>query len=227
MDDLGTFVEQWEGDYQSRLKQVSLLDPSEASTLSLEQREYFAHLFWHVRGHFAEFLWILGSKAPDKKSKQVVLDNIADEFGARSDEHTSHEVLYNRFAESLGADTTMTPVDDAYYPTFLREYNQDHLRFMLGNDWNTCSALFSGYESLDNSDYGAVEEIGKAWGLDRHSLEFFEVHRKSDHFGEVSSELDRIWKEDQSAVTNGFTFIGKHQLAMWQELSTTIFGYEG
>ncbi len=226
MGGLTDYISTWETDYQSRQANIPLLKPEQAKGLTPTQRKYFAELFWHVRGHFAEFLWVLGSKAPDRKSKLVVVDNIADEFGARAENHTSHEVLYNRFAASLGSNTAEYPIGDINYPVFLLEYNRDHLRFLLKNSWDVCAAAFSAYERLDNFDYGAVEEIGKMWGLDKKALEFYEVHRGGHHFREVSEDLMGTWKRDSAAVKKGFEFIGDHQLGMWNNLSNAVFNYK-
>ena len=220
MDELADYITRWENDYQARLSQIPLLDQEQARKLSSSQKKYFAQLFWHARGHFAEFLWVLGSRAPDRKSKLIILENIADEFGARDDDHTAHELLYNRFARALGADTREQITLDA--PQFLKDYNREHLKFLLRAPWDACSAAFSAYERLDNFDYGAVEEIGKSWLLDRNDLQFFEVHRKSDHFGEVSEGLRKIHTENSQALERGFKFIGDHQIKMWNDLSGAI-----
>jgi len=226
-ESLDTFLRQWEQEYQTQLDTIPLLDPQQANALSPQQRKYFAELFWHVRGHFAEFLFLLANLATNRNKRLMIVDNIADELGARADGHTAHDVLYNRFSKALGADTERYILASSPYPQFLRDYNQTHLKFFLDEPWDVCDAAFSSYEYLDNADYGAVEKVGKAWGLSRKELEFFEVHRKSDHFGEVSEDLSEIWVQDNKTVQRGFDFIGNHQLKMWRELSDVIFNYEG
>jgi len=216
---LKQYISNWEKNYQNRLRRIPIFNPKTAKELNAKRRQHFSELFWHVRGHFADFLWVHGSRAPDRKSKLIVLDNIADEFGAREETHISHEVLYNRFAKALGANTAEYPVTNRHYYDFLRDYNKEHLKFLLNENWDKCSAAFSAYERLDNFDYGAVEELGKSWELDPYALQFFEVHRKGDHFGEVSKPLNKIWRKNPQDVKKGFKFIGDHQIKMWKELS--------
>ena len=78
--DLNEFISEWEQKYRSEIDQVAVFDPEQTSNWSMEKKRYFAKIFYHIRGHFHDFLWFMGSHAPDAHTKQIVLNNIAEEF---------------------------------------------------------------------------------------------------------------------------------------------------
>jgi hypothetical protein len=102
---LKEFVESLDLLYIEKLKQIALFDPKKSSLLSLEQKQLFCKVFYHLRGHFHDFLWVMGNFLPNEGLKQIVLTNISEEFGMRC----SHEQLYVRFAEALGVDMVIPP----------------------------------------------------------------------------------------------------------------------
>ncbi len=217
---LADFLKQWDESNSRFHKQIELFDPDKTKQLIRQQQRYFAEVFYHVRAHFGDFLWVLGTRAPDKRSKQLILENYAEEFGG---DGPSHERLYLDFAQELGADVTRA---DSYLP-FMQDYNATHVNFLRTHDWETCMIAFSAYERLDNLDYKDLERVIKSFGLSGKALTFFQVHKHVQHFQMVSRDLQAYWDKDSKKVEYGFTFIGDHQNWMWKNLSDTVFAFQG
>ena len=93
---LEEFVESIDLIYKEKLQKIALFDPQKSSLLSLEQKQLFCKVFYHLGGHFHDFLWVMGNFLPNEQLKQIVLTNISEEFGMRC----SHEQLYARLPKS-------------------------------------------------------------------------------------------------------------------------------
>lgn len=87
--------------YKERVKTIPIFDNIKIKSLCTEQRKLFAKTFYHIRGHFHNFLWYIGNFTNNKSFKKIVVDNIADELNY---EGYSHEKLYFIFAEEFGID---------------------------------------------------------------------------------------------------------------------------
>jgi len=224
---LDNFIRNWDQQYKAAQSEIRILNPFLAGMLNKNRQGYFAKTFWHARGHFGDFLWLLASHAPDFESKKIILSNIEDELGANDPANDAHEQLYIRFANAVGAEVRRSWVDDKYYLPEIRRYNKGHLDFLLNHNWNTSMAAFSAFELLDNHDYDALDKVAKSFGLDEKERQYFIVHKDSDHFGEVSQGLEQRWQNDHHQVLVAFQFIGSHQLKMWKDLSEAVFNYSG
>ena len=220
---LMTFLEGWEKEYNTLIANIDLFDPQKTCMWSQEQAQHFVRAFYHVRGHFHEFLWHLGNFAPNKSSKDVILNNICDELGGSG---CSHEELYRIFAEGLCVDIVKEHLEETTYLPFIRDYNKGHIKWMYENDWQTRISGFAAFEYLDKVDYLKCKKIPQSLGCTGKELTFFNVHIVVDHFESV---LDRllidVWGTDQLKVEDGFNFIANHQVRMWQNLSDEIFNY--
>lgn len=216
------FLYKWDHDYSSSLKKIDLFNPLLTSQWTQAQKTYFARLFYHVRGHFHDFLWFLGNHASSKLIKDIILTNIAEEFNSSA---KSHEQMYIDFASSHGADLTEEVIENKNHLPFIQEYNRGHLRWLTHQSEEERFAAFSAYERLDNIDYKYLAELASSLNTPRKGLLFFKVHLNAQHFGTTERNLSTIWGENPSYVKDSFTFIGEHQLKMWRTLSDTIFEY--
>src|SRR5579872_3617609 len=133
LDELHLFLEDWDKRYFEEIKKIPLFDKNLTRKWNKEQKQLFVKLLYHQRAHFDDILWFMGNFAPDQESKQMIIDNISDEFGMKG---VSHEKLYLDFAKSMDVDLTYELLDEKYYYSFLREYNQGHLRWLRDNDWD-------------------------------------------------------------------------------------------
>ncbi|MCP4475137.1 MAG: iron-containing redox enzyme family protein [Gammaproteobacteria bacterium] len=218
-EQLQDFLSDWDARYQQGVDKLPLFKPAITQQWSEVQQQQFVRLFYHARGHFYKFLWLLGNEAPNQADKAIILANIQEEFG---EEGLSHEKLYEIFAQTLGVEVRDEFFYDFYHAPYLKEYNLTHLTWLDAQDWQGKSAAFSAYERLDNIDYQHLENLASSLGVKGNGLAFFKVHNKADHFDRTVAMLEKIWANDRQQVNRAFAFIGRHQLNMWTWLSTTL-----
>ena len=223
---LDTFVKQWTGEMRHMYREIPLFDMNSVKSLTPEQKAYFAKVFYHLRGHAHELLWITGSSSPNLEAKSAILDNYTDEFGKTG---KSHEQLYLKFAKALDVDLSTEYAHEKFYLPFAREFNRDHLRYFIHGDWETKASSFAAIELLDNVDYPLLYSLGKSFGINESSLSFFKVHIPVEHYDQASEAfgLKTIWNRNSRKVTDAFKFIGEHQIKMWNELGRVVLSYNG
>lgn len=221
--DLLNFLESWDIEYGQKVKSLPLFDVNKTAQWSLKQKTHFVKVFYHCRGHFHEFLWFLANYAPDKKFKDIIIENITDELGVNG---YSHEQLYALSADAVGVDITREYIEQETYLPFAKEFNQGHLKWLRKNDWDKRISAFAALERLDKVDYIKGKKIAESIGLQGKELTFFNVHIHVDHFDRVlkGAILD-IWERNSLAVKEAFSFILNHQIKMWHNLSDEIFSY--
>ena len=98
-DTLQEFLKNWDINYKTEISRIDLFNTDLTSTLSNQKKSYFVKAFYHIRGHFHDFLWFMGNHAPSEYAKKIIANNIVEEFGKS---YNSHEQLYYDFAKSLG-----------------------------------------------------------------------------------------------------------------------------
>ncbi len=218
---LPEFLTSWDERNLAAHCEIDLFQPEKSGQLTREQRIYFAKIFYHARGHFHDFLWFMGSHAPNHAQKKKIIDNITEEFGGSR----SHEELYIDFATSLGADLTRELVQGENYLPWLRDFNRGHLEYLQAHDWDGRLAAFLAYERLDNVDYQDLLRLVESFGVtDPNGLMFFKVHSLVHHFDMANKgDLERIWAARPDVVTDAFDFIAEHQNRMWRRLSEEVF----
>jgi hypothetical protein len=220
MEILEGFLKSWEKQYNDKNKSIDLFDRKKTKNLTKEQKRFFANAFYHARGHFYRFLWYIGSYAQNEAEKQVVLDNIKEEFGGSLD---SHEQLYIEFAKALGGDVNDEIITERTNLPFIKEFNKAHVDWLMTHDWDSKWAAFSAYERLDNVDYENLYLLAESFGLKGKPLVFFEVHREVEHYEHASHLLQKIWDNNPESVKAAFKFIGENQIHLWEELSDAVF----
>jgi hypothetical protein len=216
------FLKVWETEYKEKAAKIGIFTDA-AKTLTKRQRQHFARLFYHARGHFKDFIWLVGSSAPTVAYRKVILENILDEMGGLDSTHVSHEQLYLNFALALDPAFKSELKTEKNYVSFLRAFNNGHIQQLLKSSWEEKWALFAAYELLDNADYGNLDKLVEHMNLPNKARVFFEVHRDGNHFGETKRLLEHLWKENPKIVKKSFEFIGNHQLKMWRQLSKEVF----
>lgn len=205
--------------YTTKLKKIALFNPHKACLLSLDQKQKFCKVFYHLRGHFHDFLWIMGNFLPHEDLKKIVLTNISEEFGMRC----SHEQLYIRFAEALDVNILEEIKEETHYLEFAKAFNQEHRKWLLDHDWEYKMSAFSAYERLDNVDYPYLSELAKTFEISDYALSFFQVHTVVRHFESTEEQIGKIWEKNKEKVILAFYFIYNHQLQMWSSLADTVF----
>lgn len=218
-----SFLMEWDDYYQQKIANIPLFDCHKTSQWTLEQKAHFIKVFYHCRGHFHELMWFIACYAPDNKSKDIILKNIADEIGENS---LSHEKLYGITAQAVGVDIMKEYIDHETYLPFCKEFNRGHLKWLNEHDWEGKISAFAALERLDNCDYVKGKALAESLGLKGKELTFFNVHIHVDHFGDVlRNGLVDVWETQPSKIKEAFYFIADHQIKMWQDLSNEIFNY--
>ena len=219
---LSEFIEQWKSWYSREIRRLApFKNLSLWEQKPLEWGRSFVRYFYDARGHFDRFLFLVGSRADNEAQKEVVLDNLRDEFGGSG---KSHEELYFLFAEQLGCDVSQAVAEK----DTMDKFNEGHLKWLSTHDADHRWAAFSAYEALDNIDYENLYELAKRLGASGDGLLFFEVHKKVAHYGATEKLLEEIWERNPEAVVAGFDFIGRHQLWLWRYwLPDSVFSMTG
>ena len=207
------FLKNWDFNYTSQISKIDLFNPTITAQYRDEQIKYFVKIFYHSRGHFKDFLWHLGNHAPNKVLKDIILKNIEEEFNG---DYISHEQMYIDFAKQMGVNLTNVILNEEYYLPTIREFNNNHIRWLYQKPWDTQFAAFSAYERLDKTDYEALTAIFPKEHI------FFTTHRKAEHFEKTYNELFTIWEKDWQDVSIAFDFIAKTQVKMWKDLSDAV-----
>ncbi|MDF1760532.1 MAG: iron-containing redox enzyme family protein [Coxiellaceae bacterium] len=217
------YLSRWDAKYKQEIKTIDLFNADKTSTWSLKQKQFFIKVFYHLRGHFAEFLWYMGNFAPDASTKEMILRNIRDEFNQNG---LSHEQLYFLFAEAFDVDLTFELLDETAYLPFAREYIDGQLRWLRTKDWSNRLAFFAAIERLDNVDYLNFHDIAVSMGAEKKALTFFNVHICADHFeGILASAFGELWQQNQDLVKHVFEFVKDYQVGMLSKLSEAVFSY--
>lgn len=220
--ELSSFLEEWDNYYLNLVKDIELFDPEKTKNWNKKQVEHFVRTFYHVRGHFHEFLFFLANFAPDNEGKEMVLKNITDEIGLN---HISHEKLYHIFAEQLGVEILHSEmIEEKTNLTFIKEFNKGYINALSDVSWSDKVSAFAALERLDNVDYNNTKLIAESLGVTGTGLTFFNVHMNSKHFDHVLEDCFReAWEEDSKSCKNNFYFVADYQSKMWQQLSDEIF----
>ncbi|MEN9561708.1 MAG: hypothetical protein RIQ56_981 [Candidatus Parcubacteria bacterium] len=228
MESLRKFLQAWEPQYDRAAQAIAMFDQTRPLEWTQDQKGFFARTLYHSRGHFYKFLWHLGSRAQSKEQKEVILDNIRDEFGIGADgvSRFSHEQLYWHFADAVGVNTDAIIREEILGEKtnlpFIKEFNQGHLEWIMTKPWDYVWGAFSAYERLDNLDYENLYRLAVRLGVSGKALVFYEVHREVEHYESATPLLEAIWDRDPDAVRAGFDFIGQHQLSMWRHMNDAI-----
>ncbi len=220
------FLNDWEADYNAKAALIPIFTDDYAANWSNTQKQSFAAYFYHIRGHFVDFLWFLGNQAPERRYKEIVLKNIADELSLDS---RSHEALFFQFSDELGINLRSEYIEGKYNLPVIKAYNKEHLLWLNTHSWSACFAAFSAYERLDNLDYTNLLKLIKGFNLSKKAEIFFVMHRQIEHFGVTLQIVNELWDTNREEVIAGFNFIAEHQINIWEiltDLTTNPVGTE-
>lgn len=221
--ELKVFLKSWDETYKQKAALIPLFMDTATSKWNSEQKRFFVKIFYHVRGHFHDFLWHMGNHAESKRAKEIILHNIMEEFGGHAQ---SHEKLYIDFAKSLGAhDINDEILNQQNNLSFIQKFNYGHIEWLMNHKWDDNLSLFSAYERLDNVDYTNLMKLIKSLGVPEKDSVFFKVHMGVKHFEATETNLLEIWIKNKQIVIDAFKFIASHQLQMWENLSNVVEGY--
>ena len=217
---LNHYLFEWDKTYNDQIQTVELFDTNQVKLWTDQQKKSFVSVFYHLRGHFSDFLWYMGSFAPNESAKKLIIRNIMDEFNYQG---YSHDQLYLHFASAFDVDLKHELIDNHHYAQFAKAYIDGQLRWLRDHTWEERLAAFAAIERLDNIDYLNFKNVAINMGAAGSHLTFFNVHISADHFESIlNNHLINLWKENEDLVKNVFEFILEYQNKMLTTLSDYI-----
>lgn len=227
VDTLDGFLRNIDRKQNLAYSQIRLFDESEITKLTDPQKKWFVKVFYHTRGHFDRLLWTRLVNSTEKEDKIKILTYIAEEAGLEDGQNrSSHEKLFEKFANSLGVNLTPEVTEREGNLPFVQDFNFKLINWFKKSPRKMNEILFGAYEKRDNGDYEHALKTAKALGVSGEGLDFFEVHRNANHFEKTSGNLQEYWNDNPNIVKMGFQMIYANQLQMWQNLSDTVFSYQ-
>lgn len=214
---LHRYLEQIDNRYLASTQKIDLFNPEFSLQWTKQRKEAFAGVFYHLRGHFVNFMWYVANFTSNSAIKQMILDNYAEELGL--EHNKSHEALYGDFAAACHINIHDEIVEQTHNVKFVRDFNQNHLRWLSQHSHAAQFAAFSAYERLDNIDYPLLHRLASQFNLTEKELLFFRVHFDVEHFDSTFPVLEKLWCSEQQDVCTAFEFIYSTQIAMWQQLN--------
>ncbi|KTC96069.1 iron-containing redox enzyme family protein [Legionella erythra] len=218
---LQAFLAHSDSMYRASLDTIPLFDADQTQHWTRQQKQYFAATFYHLRGHFINFMWYMANFSSNEHIKLAILNNIHEEIGTGT--RFSHEMLYDRFATECQVNIHEEMLSETFYLPFAREFNKKHLQWLTSHSEEERIAAFAAYERLDNLDYPLLVNLAKSLQISQQGMAFFNVHVHVTHFDSVLDLLLPLWEAEQHKVKAAFEFIYTHQRQMWSNLSHTIF----
>ncbi|CAM3020953.1 Uncharacterised protein [Legionella steigerwaltii] len=215
------FLHQADLDYRQSLSFIPLFDPEKTCSWSATQKKNFASIFYHLRGHFINFVWYIANFSCSELTKKIILENIHEELGIGS--RFSHEMLFERFAKECGVDIHDEIINETNYLPFAKGFNKTHLQWLAEHDEEERIAAFAAYERLDNLDYLHLVQLADSINLSQHASTFFKVHAHVTHFDSTLELILPIWEKNPDKVIQSLHFIYTHQHQMWRNLSNHVF----
>jgi hypothetical protein len=217
--DLANFINSWDICYKSSIEQIDIFKPELTSQWSEKQKQCFAKIFYHARGHFHDFLWYVGNHATDKETKDIILKNISEELNGSA---KSHEQMYLEFAKSVGSDVSDEFVTEKNYIDEIKKFNHGHLEWLSNHDADERFVAFAAYERLDNIDYSYLLNLVQSLQVSGKGQIFFKVHASVEHFAPTENKLEHIWNSSDNKLKKSFEFIANHQIHMWKTISDYV-----
>ena len=217
--DLSNYIDKTINSYSDQVRKLPLFADDFASCLTLKQKKLFIKIFYHARGKFHDFLWYVGSNTQNAKVKKIVIQNISEEFNGSA---ASHEEMYMHFANHFNVDLTKEFLINKYYIKSVRDFNNNHIDYLVNHNDDHRISAFSAYEKLDNVDYPFLLEFASKMGAKGKALIFFKVHAAVEHFESTKDVLENIWGRNSDAVKKSFEFITNNQMFLWNSLFNEI-----
>lgn len=215
------FLNDWDHRYQSVVSKNPLFDNKITASWTSQQKQLLVGYLYHIRGHFHDLLWEMGTSAPSSEYKEMIITNIRDEFGGRG---LSHEHMYFLFARHFNIELQNELVENRYYADFIREYQKTVLLWFKQQTWDKKLAAFAAVERLDNIDYANLLSLARSLGqLAPKQEAFFIIHINVAHFSEaIKASLLTTWKKSRAIIEESFAIVLDIQTAMWQDLYTNV-----
>ena len=168
-------------------------------TLTQDELKEYAKQYYHFVKHFPRFVSSVHSNCEDRKTRDMLMQNLADEEGYKTGVN-NHPELWMNFAKSLGL--TEDEVRNSA-PLRETEYLVDGMYELTRSpEIELGLAALYAYESqVPEISKTKVEGLQKFYGINNYeSVEYFKVHEEADIYhskDELDAILERCSNEDE------------------------------
>lgn len=218
------FLQQKDQEYQSALAKITLFDVRQIQSWTGVQKQHFAAILYHLRAHIINFIWYYANSSTDDAIKQRVINSIQEELGG--ERRFFQDLLYEQFAQECGINITREILEEKYYFSFAKEFNQTYLEWLEDHDSDEITAAFAAYEHLHSLEYPYLHSLVHSLNLSPKALQFFHIDKKDEYFEVSFSALTSVWQKTPEKIISTFQFIYAHQLQMWKDLNNTLMSIE-
>ncbi|MBA3706603.1 MAG: CADD family putative folate metabolism protein [Bacteroidetes bacterium] len=148
-------------------------------TLTKEELQEYAKQYYHFVKHFPRFVSCVHSNCDDVNTRQILLENLADEEGFKTG-IADHPRLWLNFAQSLGL--TEAEVKTAEPLREVEDLVDGMYELTRSPEFTLGLAALYAYESqVPEISKTKIEGLKKFYGIDSDkAIEFFKVHEEAD-----------------------------------------------
>ncbi len=187
--------------------------------LSLDELKNYAKQYYRFVEHFPMFVSSVHSYCGDPKIRTMILENLADEEGYKTNV-SNHPALWLNFCKSLGLDEIEIVNNEKIAPE-VQNMIDGFYRLCRSSDYKLGLAALLAYEfQIPEVSRIKIEGLKKFYGINTpEALEFFTVHELADIY-HSRDEMEAIVnscktvKEQQSVLD----VIKKSTALYWQML---------
>jgi len=173
--------------------------------LSKTELQEYAKQYYHFVKHFPRFVSCVHSNCEDVKTRQILLENLADEEGFKTGIE-NHPRLWINFAQSLGL--TEEEVKNATPIREVEDLVDGMYELTRSPEFTLGLASLYAYESqVPEISRTKIDGLKKYYGVDSiKAIEFFTVHEEADVY-HSKDEMDIMVRnnlslEDQRRLIN-------------------------
>lgn len=194
-------------------------------TLTKTELQEYAKQYYHFVKHFPRFVSCVHSNCDDVKTRQILLENLADEEGFKTGIE-DHPRLWINFAESLGLNEE--EVKNAKPIREVEDLVDGMYELTRSPEFTLGLASLYAYESqVPEISRTKINGLKKFYGIDAEkAIEFFTVHEVADVY-HSKDEMDIMVKnnlslEDQKRLINT---VDESATLMWNFLDGVYNNY--
>jgi pyrroloquinoline-quinone synthase len=160
--------------------------------LTIRELQEYAKQYYHFVKHFPMFVSSVHSNCTDTQTRQLLVENIADEDGFKTGTE-DHPSLWVKFANALNV-SEQDCENTAVYPEVNDSINGFY-SLCRNNNYRIGLAALYGYEKqIPEVSKVKIEGLKKFYNIDaEEDIKFFSVHHEADVF-HSKAELDAILK---------------------------------
>ncbi|MEO8447514.1 MAG: CADD family putative folate metabolism protein [bacterium] len=193
--------------------------------LTKEELREYAKQYYHFVKHFPRFVSCVHSNCDDVKTRQILLENLADEEGYKTGIE-DHPRLWLNFAQSLGL--TEAEVKSAEPIREVEDLVDGMYEITRSPEFTLGLAALYAYESqVPEISKTKIDGLKKFYGIDSEkAIEFFKVHEEADVYHsrdemEIMTNTNNSL-EDQKRLINT---IGESSTLQWNFLDGIYKNY--